>query len=112
MSKRELTKIVIPHNGMQKIISIRDITAFEANEAYSVVHTTNDQRYIVSKNLKHFENLLEGNDQFFRSHKSWLINLAQIENYSKSDRSVTLQGSITAKLSKYKKADFEHHFIK
>ncbi|MBK9452011.1 MAG: LytTR family transcriptional regulator, partial [Bacteroidetes bacterium] len=62
---------------------------------------------VASKNLKHFETMLEGNEDFLRVHKSWLINKRHILNYSKSEMLIQLKGGLVAKLSKYQKADFE-----
>ena len=61
----------------------------------------------MSKNLKHFENILSENINFFRSHKSWLINLSKVKSYSKSKFEIFLDSDISAKLSKYKKPEFE-----
>lgn len=107
----KLTKIVIPHGGDQKIILIQHIVAFEAKEAYTRIHTLHEGRFMVSRNLKHFETMLEGNGTFFRTHKSWLIQTNHLLSYSKSDLTIQLQQGIEAKLSKYKKADFEEQII-
>lgn len=105
-----LTKIIIPHAGSQKIISISTILCFEAKEAYTTIHLLNGERYMVSKNLKHFENLLDENSSFFRSHKSWLVNINRVKTYSKSQLTITLETELICKLSKYKKPDFENLF--
>lgn len=110
LQKPNLTKIVIPHNGEQKIIATTTILAIEAREAYAMIHTNSGGRYMVSKNLKHFENLLAEHELFFRSHKSWLINLNKITSYSRSELKITLENGDHAKLSKYKKSDFEERF--
>jgi two-component system LytT family response regulator len=57
--------------------------------------------------LKHFETVLESVPDFFRVHKSWLVNKKCIKQYSKSDLSIQLSNGLTTKLSKYKKAEFE-----
>ena len=107
-----LTKIIIPHSGSQKVIDISNILAFEAKEAYSTLHLKNGEKYMVSKNLKHFENMLEENGDFFRSHKSWLVNTSRVLNYSKSQLTITLENDLICKLSKYKKPNFEDVFKK
>ncbi|NOQ71573.1 MAG: response regulator [Crocinitomix sp.] len=107
-----LSKIIIPHLGSQKIIPISTILAFEAKEAYSTIHLLNGEKYMVSKNLKHFENLLEENGTFFRSHKSWLVNISRVKTYSKSQLTITLENDLSCKLSKYKKPNFEDLFKK
>lgn len=106
LKEDKIKKIIVPYQGNQKIIALEDIIALEANEAYCFIHTVK-QKYIVSKNLKHFENLFNQNTNFFRTHKSWIINLDFLKNYSKSKLLLELDQHINAKLSKYKKAQFE-----
>lgn len=102
-----IKKIVIPFQGDQKILLLENIIAIEASESYSVIHTIESKTIMVSKNLKHFENLFEENNNFLRTHKSWIINSDFIKEYSKSDLTILLSNGITAKLSKYKKQIFE-----
>lgn len=103
----KIKNIIVPYNGMQKSISLDSIISIEANEAYSQITTSNNERYLMSKNLKYFETLFEKNNEFFRSHKSWIINTQFIKEFSLSDLSISLANDTTAKLSKYKKADFQ-----
>lgn len=106
LTQKELRRLVIPDNGNQKIIELINIVGIEASESYSIIHTQ-DQHFMVSKNLKHFERLLSDAPQFFRSHKSWLINVNFVTSYSKSKLELQLNGKIDAKLSKFKKIEFE-----
>jgi len=106
LTQKELKRLVIPDNGNQKIIELVNIVGIEASESYSIIHTQ-DQHFMVSKNLKHFERLLSESPQFFRSHKSWLINVNFVTSYSKSKLELQLNGKIEAKLSKFKKTEFE-----
>lgn len=106
LENKQLKNIVITDKGQQHIISIESIIAIEAQESYCSIHTS-EKTYIASKNLKHFETVLESLPQFFRVHKSWLVNKDFIKHYSKSDLSIQLSNGLTTKLSKYKKAEFE-----
>lgn len=106
LESKQLKNIIISDKGQQNVVPISSIVAIEAQESYCIVHST-DKKYIASKNLKHFETLLESLPQFFRVHKSWLINKDFLENYSKSDLSIKLSNGLITKLSKYKKAEFE-----
>jgi two-component system LytT family response regulator len=107
----ELNKIVIKQNGKHIITDTKDIIAIEAKEAYSYIHTISGE-YLMSKNLKHFETILENNNDFFRSHKSWIVNLTHLVNFSKSKLEIELSKNITAKLSKYKKPEFEDVIVR
>jgi len=106
LESKELKKIVVVEKGYRQLIDLATLVAIEAQESYCCIYTT-DKKYTVSKNLKHFETLLEENADFIRVHKSWLVNKNQIESYSKSELQIQLKNGVFAKLSKYKKADFE-----
>lgn len=106
LQSNTLKNIVIADKGLQQIIAIDSIIAIEAQESYCCINTGN-QKYVASKNLKHFETILESLPEFIRVHKSWLINTKYILNYSKSDFTIQLKTGIVAKLSKYKKTEFE-----
>jgi two-component system LytT family response regulator len=106
LESKQLKNIVISDKGQQNIVSIESIIAIEAQESYCTIHTS-EKTYIASKNLKHFETVLESVPDFFRVHKSWLVNKKCIKQYSKSDLSIQLSNGLTTKLSKYKKAEFE-----
>lgn len=100
------SKIVVRNNSGQQIIAIKDIIAIEAQESYSCIYTMYDQ-FLMSKNLKFYESLLNDSPDFFRSHKSWLINLSHLKSFSKSKSEIQLTNNIVARLSKYKKPEFE-----
>lgn len=106
LESKQLKNIVISDKGQQNIIAIDRIIAIEAQESYCTIHTS-DKTFIASKNLRHFETVLEKMPQFFRVHKSWLVNKDCIKHYSKSDLSIQLSNGLITKLSKYKKAEFE-----
>lgn len=111
MESKEMKNIVITDKGQQHVIALESIIAIEAMESYCSIHTT-EKKYTVSKNLKHFENLLENSEQFIRVHKSWMIAQKHIKKYSLSDLNIYLSNGLVAKLSKYKKTEFEDRLNK
>lgn len=106
LEKKQIKNIIISDRGQQQLVALNTIIAIEAQESYSYIFTQS-KKFTVSKNLKHFESLLENMPQFIRVHKSWLINKDFLQHYSKTELTIQLSGNIVAKLSKYKKADFE-----
>jgi len=110
LKNSQALKLVIRHNGMRKVLEVDHIFAFEAQESYCKIHTK-EGVYMMSKNLKHFENIMSGNLKFFRSHKSWLVNLSEVERYSKKEMHIELGLGLIAKLSKYKLTDFEQRML-
>ena len=67
----------------------------------------NKKPLMVSKNLGYFESVLPEDHHFFRTHRSWIVNLRKIESYSKSQGNIQLEAGIVAKLSKHKFEEFE-----
>ena len=106
LENKQLKNIVVSDKGNQHIIPIESIIAIEAQESYCTIHTT-DKKYTASKNLKHFETVFDELPQLIRVHKSWIINIACMLSYSKSDLTIQLTNGLVAKLSKYKKLEFE-----
>ncbi|MBA3682275.1 MAG: response regulator [Bacteroidetes bacterium] len=106
LESKQLKNIVISDKGEQHIIAIEKIIAIEAQESYCIIYT-GDKQIVASKNLKHFETVLQSLPKFFRVHKSWLVNKECIKHYSKSNLTIQLTNGLTTKLSKYKKAEFE-----
>ena len=68
-----------------KFIDINDIVLIKADGAYSEILLHDDSKYLISKNLKHFEDLLSFSEAFMRVHKSFLINANYVSEYIKSD---------------------------
>lgn len=101
-----IKNLVISEKGYQVVVPVEEIIAIEAQESYSKVYTLK-KTYVASKNLKHFEGLLVHNTNFFRTHKSWIINLRELIKYNKTSGDIQLPNGIEAKLSKYRKEAFE-----
>jgi two-component system LytT family response regulator len=110
MESKIVKNIAVTEKGQQFILALDNVIAIEAQESYCTIHTA-DKKYMVSKNLKHFETILENNTDFIRTHKSWIINRRHMLHYSKSNFTIALTNNIMAKLSKYKKTEFEDLII-
>lgn len=110
LKTKEIKNILVNEKGSQYLVAVDSIIAIEAQESYCIIHTT-EKKYLVSKNLKHFETIFTGNISFIRVHKSWLISIKHILNYSKSNLTICLSNGIVTKLSKYKKAELEEALL-
>ncbi len=106
LESKQIRNIIVSDKSQQHVVSVDDIIAIEAQESYCIIHTAT-KKLAASKNLKQFETLLEALPQFIRTHKSWLINKNHLQHYTKSTYQINLSGDIIAKLSKFKKAEFE-----
>jgi two-component system LytT family response regulator len=110
LQSQTVKNIIVIEKGYQQLLATEEIIAIEAQESYSFIHTLS-KKFIVSKNLKHFETIFMDDTNFIRVHKSWIIAKNHMLKYSKSDLIIILEGGINAKLSKYKKSAFEEFLL-
>lgn len=75
-------KIAIPHQGDIEYINIKDIIRCESDKGYTWFYALNQKKYLVTKTLGDFEQLLTDYG-FFRVHHSHLVNLNYVEKYNK-----------------------------
>lgn len=78
--------ISIPIVNGYEFVKLKNIVSIKADGSYVNIILNNGAPIVVSKNLKYFEQALEGYDQFVRVHRSFLINLQQMKRFERSDR--------------------------
>lgn len=100
-------KIGLPFSDGFKFVSIQDIIAFEADGMYTKVSTTNDKEILVCKPLRHFVETLQHIPNFYKPHRSYLINLRFIKEYIKKDGGyIVMDNNLNVSLSNEKKEEF------
>lgn len=77
-------KIALPQLGSISFIEVDDMVSLQADSNYTIIHMKDMQKLVISKTLKDFEDLLDSN-QFARIHKSYIVNLRYIKEYSTID---------------------------
>lgn len=80
-------KIALPQLGGISFIEVDDMVSLQADSNYTIIHMHNMQKLVISKTLKDFEELLD-QTQFARIHKSYIVNLRYIKEYSTTDGGV------------------------
>ena len=103
---RDFQTITIPELAGKRVINLKDIICIQGQGSYSMVFLVNNERLTVSKNLKFFEAKLPEKSMFFRSQKSWIVNLTHIQRYNLNHRDLFMLDNIVAKISKHTTADF------
>ncbi len=86
-------------------INIDEIIYILADGSYSHLYMTNKQNMVVSKNIMEFELLLTDKD-FFRCHKSYLINLNFVKKLITNDNYIELKDGSKVIISRRKKDEF------
>lgn len=82
--KQSPSKIALPHLGGISFIEVNDIVSLQADSNYTIIHKKDMQKTVISKTLKEFEELLDPG-KFARIHKSYIVNLEYIKEYSSMD---------------------------
>jgi two-component system LytT family response regulator len=78
-------KIGLPFSDGLKFVNFEDIILFEADGMYTKVTTVKETEILVCKPLRHFADLLEVQPNFYKPHRSYLINLKYIREYIRKD---------------------------
>ncbi|MDX2172268.1 MAG: LytTR family DNA-binding domain-containing protein [Bacteroidota bacterium] len=103
----QFNKIALPVSEGLLFVDTADIVYLEADGAYTEVWLRNGSKIVVSKKIKFFEDVLDKRPNFFRSHRSYLVNINFIKKYNKSDNALTLDNGKTIVISRDRKAEFE-----
>lgn len=99
-------KIVLSLSDQFLFVELKDIIRLEAEDYYTWFYFRNRDRVLISKNLGEYEDLLCDHD-FFRVHKSHLINLNHIQKVLKGDGGiVVMSDNSQVPISKVKKNEF------
>lgn len=77
--------IAIPVGQSIKFIDSQQIIYLKAENTYTEIHLQDQTKLLVSRTLKNFEEALSDKPQFFRCHKSYMINRVFVVDYVKSD---------------------------
>jgi len=99
-------RIAIPTIDGLQFINLTEIIYLEANVNYTYFFLSGNKKYIVSRTLKDFEDMLPG-DTFLRIHNSYIINKNFAEKYIRGEGGqVVLSNGVTLDVAKRKKAEF------
>ena len=79
-----MNKIAVPTTEGLLFIGVGDIIYCQGQGNYTEIFLSNGQKITSSNTLKSYEEMLAGRD-FFRAHKSFLINLQHIEMYLRGE---------------------------
>jgi two-component system LytT family response regulator len=78
-------KIGISGVSSTLFVDLSDILFLQADGSYTIVYLKDGRAIVASKSLKYFENVLVDCIQFYRCHKSYIVNVQHITEYVKSN---------------------------
>ena len=108
---KRVEKLAIPVKDGMQLITVTDIICFEGDAKYTTIYLYNNDKYVSSKNIGEFEELLDP-ELFFRCHRSWIVNLKHVAKYLKSDGQLILSNNRIIDVSVRKRDEFLKLFYK
>ena len=81
---QEPNKIVLSDSESIYLVKVGDILWCSAEGSYTKFKLTDGSEILVSKNLKSYEEILDG-DKFLRIHHSYLVNIQHIKRFERSE---------------------------
>lgn len=103
----QFNKIALPMADGLLFVETSEIVFLAADGAYTELWLKNGSKILVSKKLKFFEDVLDKRPNFFRSHRSYIVNINFIKKYNKADNALTLDNGKTVIISRDRKLEFE-----
>lgn len=91
--------ITIFLNNATRFIKLKEIIQLHAEGAYTEIFLITGEKLLASKNLKYFEERLEAHPIFFRSQKSYIINLTKVREFNKSESQIKMENNLIAQIS-------------
>jgi two-component system LytT family response regulator len=107
-SSQKNHKIALPTLEGLLFINVSDIIYCESDGPYTKFFLKQPGKIMTSKHLKEYEDLLSEYN-FFRIHKSYLVNLQEIQRYIRGDGGqLIMSNGASLNVSKQRKEEFMH----
>ena len=106
IQNNKIKKIVVSASDGNLFINLDDITHLKADGSYVNIFMVDGSKVLISKNIKDYENQLAEEDGFFRTHRSYLVNVKNIINTSSSKTDATMCNNEIISIARERKQDF------
>lgn len=104
-SKFNQKKITINTDGKLIFLEADDILFVESDGNYCTIVLESSPKIVITKKLKEMGSILPEN-QFFRIHNSYIINLNKIKEFIKNEGYVILQSNDRIPVARQRRSDF------
>jgi two-component system LytT family response regulator len=99
-------KITLPTGNAYEIVQIKDIVRCEADGSYTNFYLADKRHFMVTQNLKHYEDILPS-DKFLRVHHAHLINMDHVVRFLKEDSGYAIMSDTSKiEISRRKREQF------
>lgn len=104
--ENHVRKVAIPDMEGLTFIALNDIVRCESDGNYTLIFTSEGKKMLSSKSLAEYDEMLSA-ENFFRIHRSHLINLTHIKKYFRGDGGyVLMSDNSQLEISRRKKNEF------
>jgi two-component system, LytTR family, response regulator len=107
----KIEKIVLSMNEKKIVVNVADILFLKADNVYTEFYLKNATKHVVSKPLKEYD-LLLSQINFYKPHRSYIININAIKSYLKSSSEIEMINNQKVSVSRDKKKEFEDLLLK
>jgi two-component system LytT family response regulator len=109
--KKEQDQIVFRTLEFVKVVELKEITYFQADNNYTTVFINAGKKVVIARPLKEYDDLLSGTF-FLRTHQSYLINEFYIDCYHPKEGIIYLKDATEIPVSSRKKEMVDQYFNK
>lgn len=102
----KIERIVLSMSEKKIIVKTEDISFLKADNVYTEFYLKGNEKYVVSRPIKEYEGLL-GQVNFFKPHRSHMINLNYIKAYHSAASEIEMINGQRLSLARDKKKEFE-----
>ena len=110
-TSEKIEKIILSMSEKKFIVNVSDILLLKADNVYTEFYLKDNVKHVVSKPLKEYE-LLLSQSNFYKPHRSFIINKVAIKAYQKSTLEIEMKNGFKVALTRDKKKEVEDFFMK
>lgn len=106
LEEQKIKKIVVPVSEGNLFIDLNEITHLKAEGSYVNIFLKDGNKILVSRNIKDYETQLTGEEGFFRTHRSFLVNVRYIKSVATDYTEAELINNQTVAIARERKTEF------
>lgn len=106
LREQRIKKIVVPVSEGSLFIDVSDITHLRSEGSYVNIFLKDGNKILVSRNIKDYESQLTMEEGFFRTHRSYLVNIRYIKSIAADSSDALLVNRETVSIARERKQEF------
>lgn len=85
LNTEKADRIGVPTSNGYRFVAVNDIMYLKAEGSYTTLVLTGDEQLLMCRILKNFEEMLAQYPQFYRTHKSFIINSNNVKEFTRAN---------------------------